>query len=171
MSERQGCADPGPSRPRLGTGRLGKGDSLTGREFRRLRVCCQQFRKARGIAARHAAFGGYAVDPDMAPGGGEASGVAGHVVAVNEAEIELVPGATSARRAVRNRRRRCAVSAPAGGIPLHVNPTGVGVGDRRPRPNLRLHTLRVNRHTRRFCPHRNGIRRFGAIAQSSNCRI
>jgi hypothetical protein len=39
-------------------------------------------RKARGIAARHAAFGGYAVDPDMALGGGEASGVAGHVVAV-----------------------------------------------------------------------------------------
>jgi len=56
---------------------LGKGDSLTGREFRRLRVGCQQFRKARGIAARHAAFGGYAVDPDMAPGGGEASSVAG----------------------------------------------------------------------------------------------
>ena len=50
---------------------------------------CQQFRKARGIAARYAAFGGYAVDPDMAPGGGEASSVAGHVVAVNEAEIEL----------------------------------------------------------------------------------
>ena len=50
---------------------------------------CQQFRKARGIAARHAAFGSYAVDPDMAPGGGEASSVAGHVVAVNEAEIEL----------------------------------------------------------------------------------
>ena len=50
---------------------------------------CQQFRKASGIAARHAAFGGYAVDPDMAPGGGEASSVAGHVVAVNEAEIEL----------------------------------------------------------------------------------
>jgi hypothetical protein len=40
-------------------------------------VGCQQFRKARGIAARHAAFGGYAVDPDMAPGGGEASSVAG----------------------------------------------------------------------------------------------
>jgi len=68
---------------------LGKGDSLTGHKFRRLRVGCQQFRKARGIAARHAAFGGYAVDPDMAPGGGEASSVAGHVAAVNEAEIEL----------------------------------------------------------------------------------
>jgi hypothetical protein len=37
----------------------------------------------------------------MALGGGEASSVAGHVVAVNEAEIELgFPGATSARRAV-----------------------------------------------------------------------
>ena len=35
------------------------------------------------------ALGRYAVDPDMAPGGGKASGVAGHVVAVNEAEIEL----------------------------------------------------------------------------------
>jgi len=62
---RQLSADPGPSRPRLGTGRLGNGDSSSGREFRRLRVCCQQFRKARGIAARHAAFGGYAVDPGI----------------------------------------------------------------------------------------------------------
>src|SRR6516165_2302999 len=62
---------------------------LTGRELRRLRVGCQQFRKARGSAARHAAFSGYAVDPDMAQGGGEASSVAGHVVAVNETEIEL----------------------------------------------------------------------------------
>ena len=50
---------------------------------------CQQFRKARGITARHAAFGGYAVDPDMAPGGGEASSVAGHVVAVNGHELEI----------------------------------------------------------------------------------
>jgi hypothetical protein len=29
----------------------------------------------------------------------------------------------------------------------------------------------VNRQTRRFCPHPGGFRRFGAIAQSSNCRI
>src|SRR5262245_49757175 len=50
-----------------------KRDGLTGREFRRLRVGCQQFRETRGIAARHAAFGGYAVDPDMALSGGEAS--------------------------------------------------------------------------------------------------
>ena len=50
---------------------------------------CQQFRKASGIAAHHAALGGYAVDPDMAPGGGEASSVAGHVIAVNKGEIEL----------------------------------------------------------------------------------
>ncbi len=62
----------------------------------------------------------------------------------------------------RHRRRR---------VPLHVNPTGVGVGDRRPRLNLRLLTLRVNHQTRRFCPHRGGLRRFGANAQSSNCRI
>src|ERR1700730_13590267 len=87
----KGREAPIPDLPVLapGTGRLGKGDSLTGREFRRLRVGCQQFRKPRGIAAGHAAFGGYAVDPDIAPGGGEASGVASHVVAVNEAEIEL----------------------------------------------------------------------------------
>jgi hypothetical protein len=49
----------------------------------------EQPRKALGIAARHAAFGRYAVDPGMAPGGGEASRVAGHVIAVHEAEIEL----------------------------------------------------------------------------------
>jgi hypothetical protein len=29
----------------------------------------------------------------------------------------------------------------------------------------------VNRHTRRFHPHRNSFGRFGAIAQSANCRI
>ena len=51
-------------------GRLGKGDSLSGRESPSLCVGCEQFRKAHGIAARHAAFCGYAVDPDMAPGGG-----------------------------------------------------------------------------------------------------
>jgi len=44
------------------------------------------------IAARDAAFGRHAVDPDMAPSGGGASGVAGHVVAVNDAEIELGSG-------------------------------------------------------------------------------
>jgi hypothetical protein len=56
-------------------------------------------------------------------------------------------------------------------VPLHVNPTGVGVSDRRPCLNLRLLTLRVSDQTRRFCPHRDSFRRFGAIAQSSNCRI
>jgi hypothetical protein len=56
---------PIPDLPVLASERGGwvKGDSLTGREFRRLRVGCQQFRKARGIAARHAGFGGYVVDP------------------------------------------------------------------------------------------------------------
>ena len=62
----------------------------------------------------------------------------------------------------RHRRRR---------VPLHVNPTGIGVGDRRPPLNLRLFTLRVNHQTRRFCPHPAGLRPFDAIAQSSNCRI
>ena len=62
----------------------------------------------------------------------------------------------------RHRRRR---------VPLDVNPTGISVGDRRPRLNFRLLTLRVNHQTRRFCPHRGGLRRFGTIAQSSNCRI
>jgi hypothetical protein len=57
-------------------------------------VGCKQFRKASGIAARHAGFGGDAVDPDMAPGGGEASSVAGHVDAVNEAETEFGSGRT-----------------------------------------------------------------------------
>ena len=47
-------------------------------QFDGLRVCFEQRREALGIAARHAAFGGHAVDPDMAPGGSEASGVAGH---------------------------------------------------------------------------------------------
>ena len=41
-----------------------------------LRMRCEQRWETLGIAARHAAFGGYAVDPDMAPGGGEASGAA-----------------------------------------------------------------------------------------------
>ena len=50
---------------------------------------CEKRGKTLGIAARHAAFGGYAVDPGMTPGGGETSRVAGHVIAVNEAEIEL----------------------------------------------------------------------------------
>jgi hypothetical protein len=36
----------------------------------------EQRGEAVGIAARHAAFGGHAVDPGMAPRGGEASGVA-----------------------------------------------------------------------------------------------
>jgi hypothetical protein len=38
-----------------------------------------------GVAARHTAFGGYAVDSGVAAGGGRAGGVAGHVIAVNEA--------------------------------------------------------------------------------------
>src|SRR5690349_3318059 len=58
-------------------------------QFGGLRVRCEQRRETLGIAARHATFGRYTVDPDMAPGGGEASGVSGHVVAVNEAEIEF----------------------------------------------------------------------------------
>src|SRR5215469_7190954 len=58
-------------------------------QFGGLRVPCEQRRETLGIAARHATFGRYTVDPDMAPGGGKASGVAGHVVTVNEAEIEL----------------------------------------------------------------------------------
>src|SRR5262249_53413539 len=56
-------------------------------------------------------------------------------------------------------------------VPLHVNPTGVGVGYRRPHANLRLLTLRVNHPTRRFCPHRGGLPPIRANAQSSNCRI
>jgi len=49
----------------------------------------EQPRKALGIASRHAAFGRDTSTPGMAPGGGEASRVAGHVIAVHEAEIEL----------------------------------------------------------------------------------
>jgi hypothetical protein len=52
-------------------------------------VRCEKPRKALGVTARHAAFCGHAVDPDMAPGGGEASSIAGHIIAVNEAEIEF----------------------------------------------------------------------------------
>jgi hypothetical protein len=52
-------------------------------------MLCKQCWETLGIAARHAAFGRHAVDPNMAPGGGEASGVPGHVIAVNEAEIQL----------------------------------------------------------------------------------
>src|SRR5271157_6272760 len=58
-------------------------------EFGGLRVRREQRRETLGIAARHAALRGHAVDPGMASGGGEASSVARHVVAVNEAEIEL----------------------------------------------------------------------------------
>src|SRR5215510_7111346 len=58
-------------------------------QFGGLHVRGEQFRKARGIAARHAAFGRDIVDPGIAPGGGEASRVAGYVLAVHEAEIEL----------------------------------------------------------------------------------
>ncbi len=52
-------------------------------EFGGLRVRREQRREALGIAARHAAFRGHAVDPGMAPRGGKARGVARHVVAVN----------------------------------------------------------------------------------------
>ena len=48
-------------------------------QFGGLRVRCEQRRETLGIAARHAALGGYAVNPDVAPGGGKASGVAGYV--------------------------------------------------------------------------------------------
>ena len=58
-------------------------------QFGGLHVRCEQPRKTLGIAARHTTFGGDAVDPDMAPGGSEASSVAIHIVAMNEAEIEL----------------------------------------------------------------------------------
>ena len=54
-----------------------------------LRMRCEQRRETLGIAARHAALGRHAVGPDVAPGGGEASSVAGHVVAVNETEIKF----------------------------------------------------------------------------------
>ena len=43
---------------------------------------CEQRRETLGIATRYATFGRQAVDRDMAPGGGEARGVAGHVLAV-----------------------------------------------------------------------------------------
>ena len=62
---------------------------LTSLLFGGLRVRCEQRWETCGIAARHAAFGGHAVDADIALSSGEASGVAGHVVAVNEAKIEL----------------------------------------------------------------------------------
>ena len=58
-------------------------------QFGGLRVRCEQRREPLGIAARHAAFGRHAVDPDMALGSGEASGVAGDILAVNKAEIEF----------------------------------------------------------------------------------
>jgi len=45
-------------------------------------VRCEQRRETLGIATRYATFGRQAVDRDMAPGGGEARGVAGHVLAV-----------------------------------------------------------------------------------------
>src|SRR5262249_28670294 len=50
-----------------------------GRQFGGLRVRGKQLRETLGIAARHAAFGGYTVDPDMALGGGEARSIACHV--------------------------------------------------------------------------------------------
>ena len=58
-------------------------------EFGGLHVRCEQPRKTLWIAARHPAFGGYAVDPSMAVGGGEASSVASRVITVNETEIKL----------------------------------------------------------------------------------
>src|SRR5215510_4635803 len=56
-------------------------------QFGGLHVRCEQPRKALGIAARHAAFGRDAVDPGMAPGGGEARRVAGHVLAVDRVPL------------------------------------------------------------------------------------
>ena len=47
----------------------------------------------RRIAARHAAFGGDAVDARMAPRRGEARRIAGRVVVMDEAEIEFGLGA------------------------------------------------------------------------------
>ena len=58
-------------------------------QFGGLRVRCEQRPETLGIAARHAALGRHAVGPDVAPGGGEASSVAGHVVEVNETGIKF----------------------------------------------------------------------------------
>ena len=41
------------------------------------------------ITACHAAFGGHAVHPEIASRNGEAGGIAGHVIAVNQTEIKL----------------------------------------------------------------------------------
>src|SRR3954466_6135051 len=49
----------------------------------------EQRGKVLGVAARHTAFGGHAVDPHMALGGSETSCIAGHVIAVNETKIDL----------------------------------------------------------------------------------
>jgi hypothetical protein len=46
-------------------------------------------RETCGVAASHAAFSGDAIDTRIAAGGGEAGHVAGRIVVVNEAEIEL----------------------------------------------------------------------------------
>jgi hypothetical protein len=50
-----------------------------------VRILCKQRRETLGIAARHSAFDRHAVDPGMASSGGEASGIAGHIIAMNEA--------------------------------------------------------------------------------------
>src|ERR1700739_3436006 len=58
-------------------------------QFGGLYMRCQQRWKALGIATRHAAFSRDAVDPSMASGAGEARCVAGHVITMNEAEIQF----------------------------------------------------------------------------------
>src|SRR5437016_3061474 len=65
------------------------GDYPDRASFYRLRMRREQGRQAGGIAACHAAFGGDAVDPGMAARGGQSGRVAGFVVMVHEAEIEL----------------------------------------------------------------------------------
>jgi hypothetical protein len=62
-------------------------------QFGSQRVRCEEHRKTLGIATRHTAFSGHAVNPNMAPGGCKPSGVALHVVAVDEAEVKLGFGA------------------------------------------------------------------------------
>jgi hypothetical protein len=51
----------------------------------RANVCSQERGQRRRIAARHAAFGGDAVDPGLAPGRGQPCRIAWRVVVVNEA--------------------------------------------------------------------------------------
>jgi hypothetical protein len=64
--------------------RLAYLSSNSSAQFGGLRVRSEQRRETLRITARHAAFGRHAIDPNMAPGGRQASGVAGHIVAVKQ---------------------------------------------------------------------------------------